>query len=334
MNDSVKLDETDLKIVAALQANPRASWSRISGALGIDALTVQRRWTRLESAGAGWLGCYAPFETGLVAAYVAIQCRPGRSIFVANAIAQIPQAMTVNIEAGTRDILVEVVMRSPRELADLVLQRLGEIEGIRSIQTMPIIRIYADASQWRAHQLPAPALEILATEAPEITQLSASRPLSEHARMVASALATNPRIPVVELAAHLGTSTATARHRLDELLSRHRMLRCDIARSLSPWPVRATFMAEVPVDQLDESAKQLVRLPETRSVISVAGIANLVIAVWLPSQEHVQHFELSVARALPQLQIVDRSIEIRSVKISGELLDSDGLSIGRIPVSL
>jgi DNA-binding Lrp family transcriptional regulator len=329
-----KIDSIDLKIIAVLQANPRAPWSRVALAVGVDALTAQRRWNHLEQAGASWLSSYAPFESGLVAAYVAINCRPGTAVAVATALAQIPQAMTVNIEAGTRDILMEVVMRTQRELADLVLVRLGAIDGIRSIQAMPIIRIYADASKWRAYPLGQEAEDLIRAEAPDITQLSASRPLSEQARQVATALSRNPRVPIAELAEVLGTSTATARRRLDELLSRHRMLRCDLARELSPWPIRATFMADVPVEQLDDVARQLGRLPETRSVISVAGSANLVIAVWLPSRESVQTFELSMARALPQVRIIDRSIEIRSVKISGQLLDEDGLSIGRIPVAL
>ncbi len=334
MNDLVKLTPPDLKVVAALQTNPRAPWSRVGLAAGMDALTAQRRWQHLEEIGASWLSCYAPLEEGSTAAYVAINCHPGKSIAVAQAIAEIPQAMTVGIEAGTRDILVEVMMRNTRELARLVLQRLGEVEGIRSITTVPIVRIYADASQWRSFSLPQPALNHLLVEAPDITELSASRPLSEAARTIAAELSRDPRIPVTELAKRLGTTAATARRRLDELLSRHRLLRCDLARELSPWPVRATFMAEVPVGQLDEAAQQLARLPETRSVMSVAGSANLVVATWLRSQEHVQTFELAVARALPHVRIVDRSIEMRSVKIAGQLLDEAGRSIRRIPITL
>lgn len=329
-----KFDQIDLKVIAALQSNPRAAWSRIGAAAGIDALTAQRRWTRIESAGAGWLSSYAPFESGLIAAYVAINCQPGAAIAVAQAIAQIPQAMTVNIEAGSRDILVEIVTREARDLAHLVLEQLGAIAGIASVTTMPIIRIYADASQWRAFPLGKTAVDDLSVETPAITNLSASRPLSEDARMVAAAISEDPRISVSDLAARLGTSQATARRRLDELLSRHRMLRCDIARELSPWPVRATFMADVPIHELDQAAEKIVRLPETRSVISVAGKANLVIAVWLQSQEHVQSFEMSMTRAIPQLRVLDRSIEIRPVKLSGQLLGEDGLSTGRVLVAL
>jgi hypothetical protein len=68
--------------------------------------------------------------------------------------------------------------------------------------------------------------------------------------------------------------------------------------------------------------------------MSVAGSANLVVATWLRSQEHVQTFELAVARALPHVRIVDRSIEMRSVKIAGQLLDEAGRSIRRIPITL
>ncbi|WP_241196675.1 AsnC family protein, partial [Streptomyces sp. ADI95-17] len=40
--------ELDLALVDALQAAPRAPWSRIGRALGVDATTAARRWERLR----------------------------------------------------------------------------------------------------------------------------------------------------------------------------------------------------------------------------------------------------------------------------------------------
>ncbi|MFC7564574.1 AsnC family transcriptional regulator [Actinomadura namibiensis] len=53
------MDELDLALVNALQLDPRAPWSRLSGPLGVDAATLSRRWSRLTESGAAWVTCVA-----------------------------------------------------------------------------------------------------------------------------------------------------------------------------------------------------------------------------------------------------------------------------------
>ncbi|MDH6109724.1 DNA-binding Lrp family transcriptional regulator [Kitasatospora sp. MAP12-15] len=50
------LSEDDLALINALQLRPRASWTVLGAALGVDPVTVARRWNRLARRGEAWGG--------------------------------------------------------------------------------------------------------------------------------------------------------------------------------------------------------------------------------------------------------------------------------------
>ncbi|MGW7079923.1 AsnC family protein [Streptomyces sp. NPDC054866] len=51
----------------ALQAAPRAPWSRIGRALGVDATTAAHRWERLRANGLAWISVYDSAKSATVA---------------------------------------------------------------------------------------------------------------------------------------------------------------------------------------------------------------------------------------------------------------------------
>ncbi|MEK0100560.1 AsnC family protein, partial [Streptomyces sp. A475] len=55
LGETETFEETDLALVDALQTDPRAPWSRIGPAVGVDATTAARRGARLERAGLAWV---------------------------------------------------------------------------------------------------------------------------------------------------------------------------------------------------------------------------------------------------------------------------------------
>lgn len=336
MRDSIKLDELDLRIVNALQIQPRASWRLVGAAADIDPGTAARRWDRLARAGAAWISCYPPFEQSTMLAFVEIDCAHGRAIEVAAELARLPHAMTVNITAGGRDVLVELVTRDARDFAAFGLERLGAVAGIRDVRTHPVINVYTEAARWQLRSLDAAGRRRMRTMARQ-TPLAIGQPspaLTEQDWIVARCLAEEPRISIRDLGAALGLSPATARRRLDRVLARQSMLRCELARTLSGWPIQATFFADCPADRIEATGRALSRLPEIRTVASTAGPHNLFLAVWLRSLAHVQALEAELAGNLPQLTVVDRAIVLRPVKLVGRLVDGDGWTTGNVPVDI
>jgi DNA-binding Lrp family transcriptional regulator len=337
-HDTFTVDELDLRIVHALQINPRAPWSLVASVVEADRATVLRRWRRMEETGVAWVSCY-PVETSeLTLAFVEISCLHGQSLQVAARLAADPHAASVNVYAGSRDLLAEVVTRNQRDQSRYVLERLAAVPGIRAVRTHQSAAYYRDASHWRLGLLDSTAERRLAALASPSagTSRAADSPaiVTDAQRELAYELAADPRMPVADLAARLGVSRATAHRRLTELLARSPFMRCELARSLTPWPVSAVFFLRCAADKIDVTAKALSKLREVRAVMATVGPFNLYLSAWVRSVSDVYLLESQLVARLPHVQVADRAFVIRPVKLMGQLLSEDGLRIGTVPVDL
>jgi DNA-binding Lrp family transcriptional regulator len=337
-HDTFTVDELDLRIVHALQINPRAPWSVVASVVEADRATVLRRWRRMEEAGAAWVSCY-PVETSEpTLAFVEINCLHGQSLQVAARLAADPHAASVNAYAGSRDLLLEVITQNQRDQSRYVLERLAAIPGIREVRTHHAAAYYRDASYWRLGLLDSAAerrLADLASPSARNRQVAAGPAIVTDAqRELAYELAVDPRMPVADLAARLGVSRATAHRRLTELLAGSPFMRCELARSLTPWPVSAVFFLRCPADKIDVTAQALSKLREVRAVMATVGPFNLYLSAWVRSVSDVYLLESQLVARLPHVQVADRAFVIRPVKLMGQLLNEDGLRIGTVPIDL
>ncbi|MEV0705555.1 Lrp/AsnC family transcriptional regulator [Saccharopolyspora sp. NPDC050389] len=329
-DQATALDELDLQLVNALQIAPRAAWSLVGGVLGIDPVTAARRWTRLERSGLAWISGYPPISPTQANAFVEIECEPGRGLAVARELATDPQAMTIDVTAGGRDVLVTVNTPNAEVLSGYLLDRMSRVTHLRQVRSHLVVRAYTEASRWRLRALDHDQVARMLRETDQVGD-RAPGPLTDADWTIAVALAADGRAPVGALAEAAATSTSTVRRRLARLIANQQLrLRCELARKLSGWPVYAWFFARVSPAHLEETARALARIPEVRAVTSTAGPYNLIIAVWLRSLIDVQELETHMARRLPHLDIVDRSIVVRPVKLVGRLLDEQGYATGTV----
>ena len=110
MPESVALDEEDLALAEALQRDPRAPWTTVAEVVGTNAVTASRRWERLRSTGAAWVtGAPGPGTThAQCLAYVDVTCLPSAKTRVAQELAGDAHALSIDITAGSSDLLVTV----------------------------------------------------------------------------------------------------------------------------------------------------------------------------------------------------------------------------------
>jgi DNA-binding Lrp family transcriptional regulator len=339
-HDGFTVDELDLRIVHALQVSPRAPWSLVASVIGADRATVMRRWRRMEEAGAAWITCYPVLSPEHTFTLVELSCIPGRTLQVAARLAADPHAVSVMACSGSSDLEVDVITRDHRNQARYVLERLAAIEGIRKVRTHQAAAYHHEASRWRLGLLDAAAEGRLAAHASPpamIGQKATNDPgtaITEAQRDIVGALASAPRMPTAELAARLGVSRATAHRRLTELLSAQPVMRCELAQSLTPWPVTATFFLRCPADKIDVTAQALSRLRNVRAVLATVGHRNLCFAAWVPSISHVVRMESQLVTRMPHVQVTERSFVTRPVKLMGQLLDEDGWRTGTVPIDV
>ncbi|MFE6960011.1 AsnC family transcriptional regulator, partial [Streptomyces sp. NPDC057696] len=116
------LDELDRGVVHALQIHPRALWTLIGEVLGVDPVTVARRWHRLEAAGLAGVTAYPRLTDAriVVTGLVEVDTEPGVAEDVARALAEDPAVPNIKLTAGGRDIVAAVQTRSLDELSRLL----------------------------------------------------------------------------------------------------------------------------------------------------------------------------------------------------------------------
>jgi len=133
-NQSAPFDDLDRKIVAALVANARASFTEIGAAIGLSASAVKRRVDRMRENDVvtGFTTTVRPAALGWrTEAYVEVYCDsaapPRRLAEVVRSYPEITAAMTVT---GGADALLHVMARDVEHFEE-VLER---------IRTEPFIR--------------------------------------------------------------------------------------------------------------------------------------------------------------------------------------------------
>ncbi|WP_224281727.1 Lrp/AsnC family transcriptional regulator [Streptomyces sp. LS1784] len=330
------VDELDLELAHALQLNPRASWTVLARALDIDPATVARRWERLESAGLAWTFCVpGPVtRTGMLRLmYVELECRPGSlDAAVDHLIAQ-PHVIYLHHMTGARTLLAAVAVADLPAASAYVRRELEAVPGVRAHHAELLVTTYGEASRWRLGTLEPAQQQTLRTDgtAPD----EPVRPLDGTDEQLIRELTVDARLPYTELASRTGVSEPTARRRLGRLMADGRVrMRCEVAQSLSGWPVTVALWCRVPPPSLDSVARSVARLPEIRLSIGLTGPDNLLLIAWLRDTANLPELEAALATRFPELVPVRRAVCLRTFKHMGRLLDERGLAVGSAPVDI
>ena len=330
-----EFDELDLRVINAMQVAPRAPWSLIAQAVGADPATVARRWERLRERGLAWTSVY-PGLRYVPGAFADLVCEPARLGEVARVLAADPECVTVDITSGERNVLLSIRAADERSLSGYLLDRVAAVPGVRSVRTHLAVSMAVEGSMWRLRALDRLETRVVETRREPLPRDAAS---GIHLRPwywdLVRALTPDARASYETLGRAMGVSANSVRRRMDEALGTGGLLmRCEIARSYSGWPVCAWYLAHARAGTLPASAAALASVPEVRAVAVAAGPVNLLIGVWLRSISHVSELEALLERKLPGVEVAERCVVIRPVKQVGHLLREDGTSRGTVPIVL
>lgn len=335
MQVSAVPDELDLQIVHSLQIHPRASWSLLAEVLSVDAVTVARRWARLEACGLAWVTAYPQLADArnAISAIVEVETVAGAAHAVAGELMPDPRVVNIKHTAGARDLMLTLQAAGLESLAAHVTGRIAAIPAVRATRTHVVTLIAADGTHWRLRSLDQEQCARLQRSVPPAHSRPAS-PWQEPDRRLLLLLSTDGRMSVRKLAEQAQMSAPAVRRRLDALIGSRITLRCDLSRSTSGWPVSATYFASVPARYLNETSAALATVQEVRSCAVTAGPHNLIIDVWLRSLADVYALEAHLSSRFSRLEVQDRSVVLSTVKHMGRLLDGEGRSVGVVPADL
>lgn len=351
-DSAIRADDLDLEIVNCLQVSPRASWALVGEALGVDPVTVARRWGRLHRTGTAWVTGRAAGHGGpdSCLAVIELACAASETLAIAHRIARLPHVLSVEHTSGPRSITMLVEVSDLAFLSRFLLESLDRIPGVVGTRSHAVTKVMTMGDGWRLkvlgrHQIAvmkrgatrragAPGSDGAAGIAGE--QPVVVRPYDAIDRQVILLLGEDGRMPVPTMAARTGLSESTVRRRLADLVTHGRVvLRADMALPASGWPVITWIWAYVRPDDTDTLSSILGRSQNIRVCWRISGgQPNLLLALNTHSIHEVPAIEAQLAEVAPRLTIVDRSMVLRSIKRMGRELDAAGRSTAAVPMDV
>ncbi|UFS60173.1 Lrp/AsnC family transcriptional regulator [Subtercola endophyticus] len=327
------LDPIDERLVHAVQISPRASWSALAPIVGADSVTLARRWDRLRAEGLVYVTGHRDSIVGATLAFVEIECAPGETTALADELALDREAFTIELTAGGRDIVVTLGAADLKSLAEWTFERVQPLHRVRSMRTNIVSQVITDARNWRMRSLTAG--EVAAVQAIDSPSTApAPRLLPEQMSAFLAALGADGRVSAAAIAAETGIPVRKVRETISAMrASGNLVIRVDVARSRTAWPIAAWYFLRVPGSAVGRVAAQLGRMEEVRFLANTIGASNMMMSVWLRTLGDVQKLEATIEERMPGVVIVDRSVVLRTVKHMGHLLDVDGYATGgNVPI--
>jgi Lrp/AsnC family transcriptional regulator for asnA, asnC and gidA len=145
------VNKVDLQLIACLQQDPRASYATISREIGLSESTVKRRIESLLESGTITLTMIPNFaRIGYVSmAFVGLTIDPARTASVAETLVGYPEVTFVTVTLGRYDVVVFVVERSLNRLAEVIMNRIALIDGVRKTETIVAPGVRKAIEDWK-----------------------------------------------------------------------------------------------------------------------------------------------------------------------------------------
>uniref|UniRef100_UPI0006895BE5 Lrp/AsnC family transcriptional regulator n=1 Tax=Sciscionella sediminilitoris TaxID=1445613 RepID=UPI0006895BE5 len=142
------LEESDNALLAALQRDGRASYVELAEATGWSQATVARRLTELRADRAVYFDL--EIDDALFGvrteALLWLAVDPARLDTVARAMATHTELASVIATTGPTNLMATALCAGPAELHDYLINRVGALDGIRTLETAPVLRNLKAAS--------------------------------------------------------------------------------------------------------------------------------------------------------------------------------------------
>lgn len=140
---SVSLDETDAKIIEALQADGRVAFTQIAEQLNVSPGMIRQRYNRLVEQ--GFLKVVAitnPLRMGFkTMAMIGIRAEGSKLLEVADKVSKLDEVIYMVVASGRFDIFAEVVCRDHEHLLQFITEKLSTIDGVRESESFLHLKI-------------------------------------------------------------------------------------------------------------------------------------------------------------------------------------------------
>jgi Lrp/AsnC family transcriptional regulator for asnA, asnC and gidA len=138
----MELDDTDRKILRALQADARKPFSEIAREIDMSSATVHDRVNRMEEAGVirGYHADVDPKAVGLgTSAFVGLRVEQGREEEALERLSAVEGVQEVNLTTGEWDVILRVYAKNTEHLRKIMFEEIADMDGFARSQTMVVL---------------------------------------------------------------------------------------------------------------------------------------------------------------------------------------------------
>lgn len=314
-----ELADADQRLIAALQAQPRATWQEIGRAVNGSASSAARRWERLSAGGVSWI-CAYPARLVTTVGYCWISVLPGERRRVGSILAADPAAYWIEALEGDFSYFVAIRATSLRRFHATV-ENVEVLPGVVSVRTQVVRSVLHDGSRWQPR-----AVGPVDPGTPPVWGVEPTFSASPTQKDLGlwTALLRNGRASYIELATESGFSERALRDRLPKMLhSGVLTTRCDVCQEALGLPV-GMFLSIRGTAQGPRLARVARRVPGVRVVSAVSGAAPFLLLFWLPAPSEAERVLATLHSAIPDLEVERLEFCVRSIKRYGRLFGPDG----------
>lgn len=139
-----QVDKLDHRILGLLQQDGRMSYRQIARDLDVSEGTIRFRVNKLQSSGALRIVVIAdPFTLGYrILGFMLLKVNPALHDEVVDEVSAWEEATYVSSLASTSDIFLQFVCRDHEHMHELLHKRLGQINGVLSVETHTELKIH------------------------------------------------------------------------------------------------------------------------------------------------------------------------------------------------
>jgi DNA-binding Lrp family transcriptional regulator len=280
------LSTLDLQVARALRTDGRRPSNELARALGVPEKTVRARIRALEDTGAlRIVGRPNPFHLGFTFdAILALNVEFGSLARVGAHVASLPEIIVSGAVLGRYDLFAWTVLRSRSELNDL-LQRLAEVPGIRSCETLMVLR----TSKATLGRIALDEERVAGTFRPPAPDTAIV--LDALDRRICALLMADGRLSSAEIARRLDAAQATVHRKLRRLLAQD-TIRVEVQPNHAAlgFEVEAVIGIRARVDRVSTVTQRLVEHPAVISLSRVLGQYHLVAYVVVANADDLRAF--------------------------------------------
>jgi DNA-binding Lrp family transcriptional regulator len=335
MTESFTLGPDDLRIIRALQVDPRVPFATMASVLELSEPTVSRRYGRMRRMGVLRVaGVVNPGVLGQSQWTVRLRCRPGSAVAIAEALADRDDVSWVALSAAGAEVTCAVRSRSREEREDLLGHKLPRAAAVLDIEAAVMLRKFLGGRgrYWAALTgvlKPEQEARLGSTGSPfaeSAVVVRRSPHLEGDDEKLLSALAADGRASLVDLASAAGLTPGRASRRLQTLVSDGVVhIHVELSPAALGFHYAANLWLRVHPSETKSVGRALARMPEVGFAAAMSGRNNLHALVHCRDLDELFEFTSDRVGALPGVESAEVSLVHRQIKQAGTLVAGDRL---------